>query len=49
VAEPGAVAETIAGRYGDVVDRISLYANYELDRSIRAEIIDSLREQTAHR
>jgi probable F420-dependent oxidoreductase len=49
VAEPGAVAETIVGRYGDVADRISLYANYELDSSIRREIINGLREQTAQR
>jgi probable F420-dependent oxidoreductase len=49
VAEPGAVAEAIVKRYGDVADRINLYTTYALDSGVRTQVINGLREQTASR
>lgn len=41
-AEPDAVAPALLARYGDLVDRLSLYAPYELDPEVRAQIVAGL-------
>lgn len=44
VGEPSELAERIAERYGDVVDRISLYTSFTFRDEDRAAFLDRLRE-----
>jgi probable F420-dependent oxidoreductase len=43
-AEPDAVAPGLLARYGELVDRLSLYAPYPLDPEVQARIVAGLRE-----
>jgi probable F420-dependent oxidoreductase len=43
VAEPGAVAAELLRRYGDVMNRMSLYTPYALDPAVTGQIVADLR------
>jgi probable F420-dependent oxidoreductase len=43
VAEPGAVAAGLLRRYGDVMNRMSLYTPYALDPAVTGQIVADLR------
>jgi len=43
VAEPGAVADQLLRRYGDVMTRMTLYTPYDLDPEVTAQIVGDLR------
>jgi probable F420-dependent oxidoreductase len=43
VAEPGAVADELLRRYGDVMTRITLYTPYDLDPGVTEQIVGDLR------
>jgi probable F420-dependent oxidoreductase len=43
VGEPAAVGAEITGRFGDVVDRLTLYTPYSLDEDVRRTVVAALR------
>ena len=43
VGEPAAVGEAVAARWGDVYDRVSLYANYRIDHGVALEVGAAIR------
>jgi probable F420-dependent oxidoreductase len=47
VAEPGAVAAELLGRYGDVMTRMTLYAPYDLTPDVLAQIVTDIRRAAA--
>jgi hypothetical protein len=43
VGEPAAAGAEIARRYGDLVDRFTLYTPYALDEESRATVVSAIR------
>jgi hypothetical protein len=47
VGEPASVASALAERWGDVYDRLSLYAPYAADPALLAEVAGAVRREVA--
>lgn len=43
VGEPAAVGAEVARRYGQIVDRFTLYAPYSMDEDVRQTVLDAIR------